>query len=97
MGKKLYCYYAKPTWTDGVPGIWAHFEDDRYRDGGVCLHIHIRDLIETWEPDEGDDRAARWVEHRDMVLEYAKRPGEEWLRNMMEKAKAERFAAKVCG
>ena len=36
MGKKLYCYYAKPTWTDGVPGIWAHFEDDRYRDGGVC-------------------------------------------------------------
>jgi len=75
MGKKLYCYYAKPTWTDGVPGIWAHFEDDRYRDGGVCLHIHIRDLIETWEPDEGDDRAARWVEHRDMVLEYAKRPG----------------------
>ena len=42
---------------------------------GVCLHIHIRDLIETWEPDKGDDRAARWVEHRDMVLEYAKRPG----------------------
>jgi len=40
------------------PGIWVHFEDDRYRDGGVCLHIHIRDLIETWEPDEGDDRAA---------------------------------------
>ena len=58
MGKKLYCYYAKPTWTNGVPGIWAHFEDDRYGDGGVCLH---------------------------------------WLRNMMEKAKAERFAAKVCG
>ena len=28
-----------------------------------------------------------------MVLEYAKRLGEEWLRNMMEKAKAERFAA----
>ena len=46
MGKKLYCYYAKPTWTDGVPGIWAHLEDDRYRDGGVCLHIHIRDLID---------------------------------------------------
>ena len=79
-----------------MPGIWAHFEDDRIRDGGVCLHIHIRDLIETWEPDERNDRAARWVEHRDMVLEYAKR-GEEWLRNMMEKAKAERFAAKVCG
>ena len=37
MGKKLYCYYAKPTWTDGVPGIWAHFEDDRYRDGGRLL------------------------------------------------------------
>jgi hypothetical protein len=32
-----------------------------------------------------------------MVLEYAKRLGEEWLRNMMEKVKAERFAAKVCG
>ena len=79
-----------------MPAIWAHLEDDRYRDGGVCLHIHIRDLIETWEPDEGDDRAARWVEHRDMVLEYAKRPGEEWLRDMMEKAKAERFAAKEC-
>jgi len=32
-----------------------------------------------------------------MVLEYAKRLGEEWLRNMMDKAKAERFAAKVRG
>ena len=60
-------------------------------------YTFISAISSTWEPDEGDDRAARWVEHRDMVLEYAKRPGEEWLRHMMEKAKAERFAAKVCG
>ena len=59
-------------------------------------YTFISAISSNWEPDEGDDRAARWVEHRDMVLEYAKRPGEEWLRDMMEKAKAERFAAKEC-
>jgi hypothetical protein len=67
-------YYAKPTSTDGQPGIWAHFSDDQNPDCDYCIHVYIADLIN----DE--------TKEHDLILEYANGPSEEWLRDMILEA-----------
>jgi hypothetical protein len=87
MSVTHWVYYAKPTYTDGEPGIWAHFYDLQIEPDEYCVHVHIRDLV---EPRRGPRRAA-WVQQRNLILEYANEPSAAWLRNMITEGKAARY------